>query len=171
MFYKHTTDITHKTESEKKDKQAQAWASPKRKKGEFLALFWHSVAIARVYPNEIPTQQPGTQTHPLVLADLACGSTSPNSSLQQPPLSNRPLFLTVANFRLLIALEPCLSSSSSRLAGNLVRKPFVWVSHQNQQRNPLTGADPHPHPQNECPPSCLVETAVQCLNENSFLKL
>ena len=42
--------------------------------------------------------------------------------------------------------------SSSGLIGNLVRKPFVWVLHQNRQRNPLTG--PYPCPQNECSLSC-----------------
>ena len=53
MSYKYTTDIS---ESErKKNKQAWTGVSSKRKKGEVLALFWHSVAIMSVYPNEIPT--------------------------------------------------------------------------------------------------------------------
>ena len=45
MFYKYTTDITYITESgRKKNKQAWIWVvSPKRKKGQVLALFWHSV--------------------------------------------------------------------------------------------------------------------------------
>ena len=51
-------------------------------------------------------------------------------------------------FHLLTALGPCLLSSSSGLVGNLALKPFVWVSRQNRQRNPLTGT--HSHPQNEC---------------------
>ena len=155
MFYKYTTDIIYISESgRKKNKPARTWVSPKRKEGEVLVLFWHSVAIARVYPNEIPTQLPGTLTHPLAVADLASGSTSPNSSLQQPPLSGHRLFLTVANSFLLTALEPCHSSSSSGFVENLAHEPFVWVSRQNKQKNPLAGAHPHPHPQNECPPSC-----------------
>ena len=45
------------------------------------------------------------------------------------------------------ALGPCFSSLSSLLAGNLGHKPFEWISRQNRQRNPLTGALPHPRPQ------------------------
>ena len=143
MFYKYTTDITYITESgKKKNKQARTWVSPKRKKGEVLALFRHSVAIMLVHPNKIPTQLPGLLTHPLTLADL----------FQQLPLSEHCLSLTVANSYLLIALRPCLSLSFSDRIGNLVHKPFVWVSRQNRRRNPLTST--HPHPQNECPPLC-----------------
>ena len=140
-----------------KNKQAWTQASPKRKKGEALALFPHfcaSVAIARVHPNATPTQLPGTLTHPLALTDLVSVFTGPNSSLQQPPLSDRSLSLTVANSYLLITIGLCLSSSSSGLVGNLAGKLFVWASHQNRQRSPLTGTHPHPLPQNECPPSC-----------------
>ena len=119
-----------------------------------LLVFCASVAIGSMYPDKIPTQLPGTLTHPLALADLASGSTHPNSSLQQLPLSNHCLSLTVTNSSLLPALGPCLSPSSSGLIGNLMYKPFVWVSHQNKQRNPLTGAYPHPYSRNECLPSC-----------------
>ena len=107
---------------EKKNKPARTWVSPKRKKGEVLALFKHSMAIMSMYLNEIPTQLPGTLTRPLALADL----------FQQSPLSDCRLSLTLTNSSLLTALGPCLSSSSSSLIGNLVRKPFVWVSHQNR---------------------------------------
>ena len=55
MFYKYITDITYITESvRKKNKQAWIWVSSKRKK-EVFALFWHSVAIASMYLNEILT--------------------------------------------------------------------------------------------------------------------
>ena len=64
----------------------------------------------------------------------------------------RCLSQTVANSPLLLtALGPCLSSSSSGLVGNLVHKPFVWVSRQSRQRNPLTGTHPHLHPQKWMP--------------------
>ena len=46
---------------------------------KFLALFWHfcaSVAIASVYPSEIPTQLPGTLTHPLPIPPSAAASLS-----------------------------------------------------------------------------------------------
>ena len=156
MFYKYITDIAYITESgRKKNKQTRIWVSPKRKKGEVLALFWHfceSMAIASVYPSEIPTQLPGTITHPPALGDPASGSTCPNSSFSSC------LSLTVAfpwlSLTLICSLLWNLASSSSSLVGNLARKFFVWVSHQNRQKNPLTGAHPYPHPQNECPPLC-----------------
>ena len=47
---------------------------------------------------------------------------------------------------LLFCLGPCLPSSSSGLVGDLTRKPFVWVSPQNRQRNPMTGTHPHHTP-------------------------
>ena len=67
----------------KKEEQTPTWVSPKRKKGEvfgtFLA-FCASVSVTSVY-SKIPTQLPGTLTHPLVLVDPASGSTGPNFSL------------------------------------------------------------------------------------------
>ena len=63
------------------------------RRDKFLALFWGfcaPVAIASVYPSEIPTQLPGTLTHPLVLADPASWSTGPYSSF------NSCLSMTVA---------------------------------------------------------------------------
>ena len=149
MFYKYATDITYITENRrKKNQRSRTWVSPKRKKGEVLALFWHfcaSVAIASVYPSEFPTQLPGTLSHPLAPA------TGPKSSFFSSCLS-----LTVA-FPWLTLTPMCLlpwDLAFPRLVGNLVLKPFVWVSRQNRQRNLLTGAHPHTHPHNECPPSC-----------------
>ena len=108
LYINYINYITYITESgRKKNKQAWIWVSLKRKKGEVLAPFWHSVAITTVYPNEILTQQPGMLIHPLALFDLASGSTDPNSSPQQSPLSDRRLSLTVANSSLLLtALGP-----------------------------------------------------------------
>ena len=94
IFYKYTTGLTYINENgRKKNKPERTWVSPKRKKGEVLALFWHSVANASEYPNEIPIPLSGTLTHHLTLANLAFWSTNPISSLQQPPFS-----LTVALF-------------------------------------------------------------------------
>ena len=93
--------------------------SVKREKfWHFYSILWLSRAFTRT---KFP---PSYQEHwlPLALADLASGSTSPNSSLQQPPLSDRRLSLTVTNSYLLTALGTCLSSSSSGLVGNLTRK-------------------------------------------------
>ena len=70
---------------------------------------------------------------------------------QQLPFSDHCLSPTVAYCSLLLtALGPCLSLSFSGLVGNLAHKPFVWVSRQNRQRNPLTGTQPHP--QKRMPP-------------------
>ena len=89
MFYKYATDIAYITESgREKKKQTWTWVSPKLKEGEVLVLLWHfyaSVAIASVYLSKIPTQLPGTLTHPLALADPASGSTGPNSSFSRCP--------------------------------------------------------------------------------------
>ena len=122
-------DTTYTTERvEEKNKQARTWVKSKCKKGKVWSLSQHSMllSVASVY-SKIPTQLPRTRTHPLALADPASGSTGPNSSF-----SSR-LSLTVAFLRLLLpALGPCLSSSSSGLVGNFVRKPFVWISRQSR---------------------------------------
>ena len=76
------------------NKQERTWISSKRKDVVAFALFWYCVAIASVYPNENPTQLPETLTHPLALADLASGSTGPNSAIQQPLSSDRRPSLT-----------------------------------------------------------------------------
>ena len=84
------------------------------------------------------------------------------------PLS--PQTLAPALFRWLPCWLPCsvlfcwlvssvlpgtfLPLSSRGLVGNLVCTPFVWVSRQNQQRDPLIGTHQHPHPHNECLTSC-----------------
>ena len=140
-YFTNIQDTTYTTVrvEEKKSKQAQTWVSSKCKMGEVCdTLMWFSVhlAIASTYPSRISTQPPGTLIHPLALADLASESTGSNSSLSSC------LSLTIAFPQLLLtALGPCLSSSFSGLIGDLTRKPFMWVSHQNRQRN-LTGTHP-----------------------------
>ena len=106
--------------------------------------FWHFsgiLAIASVYPNEIPTQLPGTLTHPLSLADL----------FQQPPLSDRRLSLTVANPSSVdgSVTLPFLVFFCSRRKS---RTQALCVGFAPKQSYPLTGAHSHPHPQNECSP-------------------
>ena len=121
--------------------------------------------MANVYSSEIPTKSSGTLTHPLTLAIPATG---PNSRLSAtvgfprllptalsywlPWSVDCPVLLTA-----LFCSGTFLPSSSSGLVGNLARKPFVWVSRQNWQRDPLTGTHSlthnHTH-KNECPTSC-----------------
>ena len=152
IAFANTQDTTYTIESgRKKNKKARTWVSTKRKKGEVFDTFlWfpvHLWAIVSVYLSEIPTQPPGTLTHPLALADLTSESTGPSSSL------GGCLSLTVAFPRLLLTdlsswlLSPfdCFllltafsswpnpSLSSSGLV-DLARKPFVWASRQNGQR-------------------------------------
>ena len=114
-----------------------------------MALFWHFEVIASAYTNEIPTLLRGTLTHPFVLLIWTLGPQVQTLPSAATCLWSSPFL----DSYLMTALGSCLFSSSS-LIGNLPCKPFVWVLCQNRQRNPLTGAHPHPHPQNECPPSC-----------------
>ena len=86
--------------------------------------------------------------------------------LQQLPLSNCYLSLTVTHSSLFTALGPCLSSFSSSLVGNLARKPFVWVSRQNRQRHPLIGS--HSHPCNKCSPSCYITRECLFTSDNTL---
>ena len=127
---------------EKKNKQARTWISSKCKKEEVCDTFMRfsvHLAIGSVYPTEIPIQPLGTLTHPLTLAELACESIGPNCSLSIRLFSDRRLPRTsVSCLLLLTVLGPCLPLSSSSLARNLTRKPYVWVSCQKNQRNPLT---------------------------------
>ena len=120
---------------------SRTWVCSKRKKGEVFdtcVWFYVHLAIASVYPSEIPT-------HPLTLADLTSEATGPNSSLGiRLSLTVTIPRMSVDYLLLLTTQGPCFPSSSSGLLGNLTHKPFVWVSRQNRQRNPLTGTQPHP---------------------------
>ena len=153
MFYKYINDITYITESgRKKNKQARTWVSPKRKKGDVLTHFWHSVHLW-LSPACTRTKFPHSyQERWLILSRRQTWILSP--LVPTPHFSSR-FSLTVA-FPWLQSVDcsgilPFLVFFG--LVGNLARNPFVWVSRQNRQRNPLTGAHPHPHSQKECPPS------------------
>ena len=143
----HIALQTHKTQyiqprgwKERRSNKHGLVLAPSARKKLVTLLCGFLWAIASVYPSEIPTQSPGTLTHPLALADPASESIGPNSSRRSC------LSLSITFPRLLLtALGPCLPSSSSGLAGNLARKPFVWISRQNEQRNPLTNTHSHPH--------------------------
>ena len=57
-----------------------------------------------------------------------------------------------------------LPASSSGPVGYFARKPFMWVSRQDRQRNLLIGTypQPQPHPHNECPHYV---THVKCVSD------
>ena len=155
MFYKYAADITYITKSgKKKNKQARTWVSPKHKKGEVFCTFLGFLCYCKCVSDQnslTATRNGDSSSHtgrPSLLVHRS------KLFLQQLPLSDCHLSLTVTNSSLFTALEPCLSSSSSSIVGNLAHKPFASVSHQNRQRNPLTGGHPHPHHYNECPPPC-----------------
>ena len=133
-FTNNTIDITYITESgRKKNKQAGTWVSSKHKKGEVLALYRHSVAIVSEYPNEIFPQLPGTLT--LALADLASGSASSDSSLQQPPLSDRRLSLTATNSCLFRSRTfPFLVFFRSRRISRAQDKGILLLAHTQTHR-------------------------------------
>ena len=111
------------------------------------------MAIVSVYLNEIPIQLPGTLIHPLALADLASGSTSPNSSLQQPPFSDRRISLIVANSYLFCSgtLSFLVFFRSRRKS----RPQALYVGFAPKRtKESSNGTHSHPHTQNEWPPSC-----------------
>ena len=141
--------------TEEQKKKTRTRVSPKRRKEVIYPLFWHFMAIQSLYPNKIPTR---TLTHPLVLADMPSGSIGPNSTLQQLPLSDRRLSMTVANSYLLSTLKTCLSSSSSGLIGNLTSSPLsgfrVKTKKEYSDWHSHTHTHTHTQPQNECPPLC-----------------
>ena len=125
----------------KKREQTWTWISSKRKKGEVCDTFLTFYELSRVC---IQVKFP--QSHQERWLILSRWPTQPLS----------PQVLAVA-FLLLTIDCPVLSVtflpfSSSGLVGDLACKPFVWVSRQNRQRDPLTGTHRHPH--NECPTSC-----------------
>ena len=145
FLYGHTKHNIHNRErGRKENKQTRIWFSSKPKKGvvcdNFAELSAHLWANASVYSGEIPTKLPGTLTHPLMLANAASESTGPSSC---------SLLFTASFCRLPPSVDcPVLSlPSSSGPVGDLARKPFVWVSHKNRQRDPLPGTHPHPHTQ------------------------
>ena len=101
--FTNTQDTTYRTErvEEKKNKYGLRLA-PSARREKFVTLFFGFLwAIANMYPSEIPTQPPGTLTHPLTLANPASGFTGPCSSL------GGCLSLTVASHRLLLTAFFC----------------------------------------------------------------
>ena len=150
---------THKTQhiqlrEWRKREQSQTWVSYKRKKGEvcdaFVQLSVHLWTIVSMYSSEIPTKPQGMLTNPLMLVNMASGPTGSSSCLLSPV--DCPILLT--------ALGPCFPASSYGLVGDLTCKPFVWVSCQNRQRDPLTGTHAH---RSKCHPSCHSFMAYQPL--------
>ena len=133
------------------NKHGLGFAPSARREKFVIILCGFLWAIASEYPSEIPTQPPGTLTHPFALADMASESIGPNSSL------NSRLSLTVTFRRLLLTAFFCslpwdlafprllpVSQETSRAS------PLCGVSRQNRQRDPLNGT--HPHSQKRMPP-------------------
>ena len=155
FLYGRTKQNIHNREGgSKENKQTRSWASSKCKKGDFVTLLCSSPCIASVYSSEIPTKSPGM----LMLTALSCRlPCSVHFSVlhlsldcRLPPTFVRYPFLSTDLFFLLTDSGTFLPSYSSGLVGDLARKPFVWVSRQNRQRNLLTGT--YPHPQKWMPP-------------------
>ena len=105
-------------------------------------------------------------THPLTLA-------KPAQSPQVLTLAVAcTLLLTALSCSLLPTALVCslfltdtgtfLPSSSSGLVGDLAHKPFVWLSRQNRQRDPLTSIHTH---RNECHTSYHIKENQKLLEE------
>ena len=91
-----------------------------------------------------------------MLANSASESTGPSSCFLLPTALFCRLPCSINWFLLFTAscsLWTFLPLSSSGLMGNLTRKPFVWVSRQNRQRDPLIVTHTHTY-RNECHPLC-----------------
>ena len=101
-----------------------------------------------MYSSEIPTKSQGMLTHPLTLANLAYQSPG-SSSCSLLPTALFCRLVCFASFSWLS--ETSLLSSFSGLEGDLTRKPFVWVSRQNRQRDHLTGTPTHTHTEKRMP--------------------
>ena len=144
-FFTNTQDATYTIERWKKrrtnNKHGLGLASSARRGicDTFLA-FCDSVSVTSVYSKN-PTQLPGTLTRPLAFAKPVSGSTGHSSSPSSRPSPDFCWLLSPV-------LRICLPSFSSGLVGNLARKPFVWVSRQNRQKDPLAGTHPNPQKTN-----------------------
>ena len=169
----YTTDATYIIETgRKKNQKAQTWVRPKRKKGQVLGTFLAfcaSVSVTSVYSNKNSHTATGN-------ADSSSRARRPylwvHRSLfiaQQPPFSDRRLSLTVANFLLLTALGPCLSSSSSGLVRNLARKPFVWVSRTKHSKESSDWRTPTPTETNRPPRATSVLISVYFVFKSIFI--
>ena len=160
-FFTNTQNTQPRGWKKKKNKQSRAWVSARMEKSvTLLCILW---ANASVYSNETPTKPLGLLTHFLALVNPA--SSNVFLDRQLPQLLSTGLFswlVCSAHFPRLLCPADCLTraflpSSSSSLVGDLARKPFLWASRQNRQRNLLTGTYTHTH-RNECHRSCHTRT-------------
>ena len=152
----HKTQHTQPRAQGKENKQTRTWVISKRKQGEifdtFVQLSVHMCAITSVHLREIPTKPPETLTHHLTLANRASATqvlALAFLDLRLSPISVDCPGLSTGIF--CSGLGLCLPSSSSCLVGDLVRKPFLWISNQNRKKG---SSDWHTHPHNKCPTSC-----------------
>ena len=147
--FTNTQETTYTTErvEEKKNIQARTWVSSKCKKGGVLALFCSFLCICGLSRAFIWVKFPHNhQEHWLILSRWPTQPLGPQvlaPCLTAAFLSLLPSFDFCWQLSSVDSLGPCLPLSSSSLIGNFMQKPFVWVSCQNKQRNPLTGTHPH----------------------------
>ena len=108
----------------------------KRKREKFVTLLCSSPCIYRLSRacilRETSTKPLGMLNH--LLTDLFCRLVSAAPFCWLCASLDWPLLPTVSGTFL---------PSSSGLVGDLARKPFVWVSRQNRQRDSLTGTHTH----------------------------
>ena len=155
----HIKHNTHIREGGRKEEETitglgQLQEKERRSLWHFLCIL---CAIMSMHLTEILTKPPGMLTHLLTLANLLSQSTGSSSRLSRPSASpdfcrllshvDYPVLSTalVSSASSSVLPRTFLPSSSSGLVGGLTHMPFVWVSHENRQRNLLTGTYPHPH--------------------------
>ena len=154
FLYGHTRHNIHNREGEgKENKQTRTLVISKRKKGEVYDTFLAFCASVSYREREFEqnshkvTRNVGSSLHvcqPGLWAHWSKQSAFPRLLLTA---------LTCRLSSLFWSLFSAVHFGTSDVTGDLARKPFVWVSHQNRQRNHLTGTHPHPYPHNECPTS------------------
>ena len=168
----HTKQNIHNWDvGRKENKQTRTWVSSKRKKGEVCSTFLAFCELSWAY---IRAKFPQShQERWLIHSRWPTRPLDPHILAVGFPW----LLLTALSCRLLCSvhfsvLPPSLFcsgtfllSSSSGLVGDLGRKPFLWDSCENRQRDPLD--DTYPHPHNESPTSCLQKYSSKARSEIS----
>ena len=151
FLYKNKRRNTQNWEGGRK-KQARIGLAPSARREKFVTLLCSFLCICRLLRACIRAKFPHSHQErwiilsrwpprPLCPQDLAPRFAA---TFLRPSPSVRLLLTALFCWQLLTGQGACFPSSSSGLVGDLARKPFVWISRQNRQRNLLTGTHPHP---------------------------
>ena len=143
FFFFTDTQKTIEGVEEKKNKQSRAWVSAR---GGSPWHFCASCELTRAFTRAKTLTKPlailiSVDCSPLCSTLISWLTCSVDKSLLSPSADCVLLLLTPLLCRLspFVFSRAFLPSSTYGLVGDLVRKPFVWVSRQNKQRDSLIG--------------------------------